>query len=153
THTRVPEPQPVETSVDVCAYYFPGWGSDASWDPIRAVAPQRKPLLGWYDESNPEVVDWQIKWAVENGISCFLVDWYWTRGRQHLTHWFEAYRNAAYRDMLDVAIMWANHNPKGSHSIEDWRAVTQEWIDRYFNLPTYYRIDNKPAVFIWDPLL
>src|SRR5690606_7243417 len=22
THTRVPEPQPVETSVDVCAYYF-----------------------------------------------------------------------------------------------------------------------------------
>lgn len=149
----IPTPTPVETAVDVCAYYFPGWGSDASWDPIRAVAPQRKPLLGWYDESKPEVVDWQIKWAVENGITCFLVDWYWNQGGQHLTHWFEAYREARYRDVLDVAIMWANHNPPGSHSIDDWRAVTKEWIDRYFNLPAYYRIDNKPAVFIWDPVL
>lgn len=151
--SSLPEPRPIETAVDVCAYYFPGWGSDASWDPVRAVAPQRKPLLGWYDESNPEVVDWQIRWAVENGITCFLVDWYWNQGGQHLTHWFDAYRSATYRDMLDVAIMWANHNPPGSHSIDDWRAVTKEWIDRYFNLPTYYRIDNKPAVFIWDPLL
>jgi hypothetical protein len=149
----VPAPKPIETTVDVCAYYFPGWGSDASWDPVRATAPVRKPLLGWYDESKVEVVDWQIKWAVENGITCFLVDWYWNQGGQHLTHWFEAYRQARYRDMLDVAIMWANHNPPGSHSLEDWRNVTREWIDRYFNLPSYYRIDGKPAVFIWDPRL
>ena len=153
TAEYVPPPKPVETAIDVCAYYFPGWGSDASWDPVRAVAPVRKPLLGWYDESKIEVVDWQIKWAVENGITCFLVDWYWNQGGQHLTHWFEAYRQARYRDMLDVAIMWANHNPPGSHSLEDWRAVTKEWIDRYFNLPSYYRIGNKPAVFIWDPHL
>ncbi len=149
----VPEPKPVKPVVDVCAYYFPGWGSDASWEPVRATAPVRKPLLGWYDESKVEVVDWQIKWAVENGINCFLVDWYWNQGGQYLTHWFEAYRQAKYRDQLKVAIMWANHNPKGSHSVEDWRAVTREWIDRYFNLPAYYRIGNKPAVFIWDPNL
>jgi hypothetical protein len=149
----VPAPKAVAPAVDVCAYYFPGWGSDASWDPVRATAPVRRPLLGWYDESKVEVVDWQIKWAVENGINCFLVDWYWNQGGQHLTHWFEAYREAKYRDELKVAIMWANHNPPGSHSVEDWRAVTREWIDRYFNLPAYYHIGNKPAVFIWDPNL
>ena len=149
--TYVPAPQPVETDVDVCAFYFPGWNSPAKWDCIRDVAPIRKPVLGYYDESNPEVVDWQIKWAVENGISCFLVDWYWSKGGQHLTHWFEAYRQARYRDELDVAIMWANHNAPGSHSVEDWRAVTREWVDKYFSLPSYYRIDGKPAVFIWAP--
>ena len=30
--------------------------------------PERKPVLGWYDEASPEVADWQIKWAVEHGI-------------------------------------------------------------------------------------
>ncbi len=149
--TYVPEPHAVRTAVDVCAYYFPGWDSSAKWDCIRRVAPVRKPLLGYYDEADTACVDWQIKWAVENGISCFLVDWYWTRGAQHLTHWFEAYRQARYRDQLDVAIMWANHNPPGTHSAEDWRNVTKEWIDHYFNLDTYYKIDGRPAVFIWNP--
>jgi hypothetical protein len=147
----VPEPRPVKSNVDLCMYYFPGWDADAKWDCIRRVAPVRKPLLGYYDEANPECVDWQIKWAVENGINCFLVDWYWIAGSQHLTHWFEAYRKARYRDYLEVAIMWANHNPPKTHSREDWRNVTREWIDRYFNLPAYYRLKGKPAIFLWDP--
>lgn len=147
----VPEPKPVKTGIDVFAYYFPGWGADVKWDPIRFVDPIRKPLLGYYDEGKPEVVDWQIKWAVENGIKGFLVDWYWVAGNQHLTHWFEAYRQARHRDRLQVAIMWANHNPPNTHSAEDWRNVTREWLDKYFNLPGYYRINGKPAVFIWAP--
>ncbi len=147
----VPEPHPVKTGIEVAAYYFPGWDSPAKWDPIRRVAPIRKPLLGYYDEGNPECVDWQIKWAAENGISVFLVDWYWIKGNQHLTHWFEAYKKSRYRDELKVAIMWANHNPPGTHSREDWRNVTQEWIDNYFGMDSYYRIGNKPALFLWDP--
>ena len=147
----VPPPIPVKPALDVCMYYFPGWESDTKWDCIRRTAPIRKPLLGYYDESNVECVDWQIKWAVENGVNCFLVDWYWCDGSQHLTHWFEAYRKARYRDQLQVAIMWANHNAPGTHSREDWRKVTREWIDRYFNLPAYYRINGKPSLFLWNP--
>ena len=147
----VPEPRPIETEIEVAAYYFPGWNSPAKWDPIRRIAPIRKPLLGYYDESNPECVDWQIKWAVENGISVFLVDWYWVKGNQHLTHWFEAYRKSRYRDLLKVAIMWANHNPPRTHSREDWRNVTKEWIEKYFGMESYYHIEGKPALFLWDP--
>ena len=146
-----PEPRPIKTDIDICAFYFPGWESSAKWDCIRKLAPGRKPLLGYYDESKPLCVDWQIKWAVENGISCFLVDWYWVQGRQQLTHWFDAYRKARYRDLLKVAIMWANHNPPGTHSADDWLQVASHWIDRYFPLSGYYHIDGKPAVFIWDP--
>lgn len=149
----VPEPVPVKTGLDVLAYYFPGWCADEKWDCVRRVAPNRKPLLGYYDEANPECVDWQIKWAVENGVTGFLVDWYWLKGNQHLVHWFDAYRKARYRDQLKVAIMWANHNPPNSHTREDWRTVTQHWIDNYFNLPGYYRVEEKPAVFIWNPPL
>jgi len=147
----VPRPDTIGTAVEVCAYYFPGWEKPEKWDCIRQTAPIRKPLLGYYDESNPEIVDWQIKWARENGISCFLVDWYWSAGQQHLTHWFDAYRKCRYRDLLQVAIMWANHNAPNTHSAEDWRQVVRHWIDNYFNLPAYYKKEGKPLVFIWDP--
>lgn len=147
----VPEPKPIETTVDLCAFYFPGWDTSEKWDCIRTISPIRKPALGYYNEGNPECVDWQIKWAVENGIKCFLVDWYWVAGKQSLTHWFEAYRKARYRDYLKVAIMWANHNPPNTHSPEDWEKVNMEWINNYFNMPSYYRLDGKPLVCIWSP--
>ncbi|MCX8064602.1 MAG: glycoside hydrolase family 99-like domain-containing protein [Candidatus Hydrogenedentes bacterium] len=147
----VPEPKPIETKVDLCAFYFPGWDTAEKWDCIRTVSPVRKPALGFYNEGNPECVDWQIKWAVENGIKCFLVDWYWVAGRQSLKHWFEAYKKAKYRDYLKVAIMWANHNPPKTHSPEDWEKVNLEWLDNYFNLPSYYKLGNKPLVCIWSP--
>ncbi len=151
TANYVPPPRPVATKIEVCAYYFPGFKPDKKWTPIRDTAPWRKPLLGWYDEGNPECVDWQIKWARENGISVFLVDWYWVAGKQQLTHWFEAYRKARYRDQLKVAIMWANHNRPNTHTMKDWDQVTRHWLDHYFNLPAYYRVNGKPLVMIWDP--
>ena len=81
-----------------------------------------------------------------------MVDWYWCQGNRHLEHWVHnAYGKAKYRKYLKWAVMWANHNPPNTHSAEDWRKVTQYWIDHYFNMPEYYRIDNRPAVFIWAP--
>lgn len=147
----VPEPQPVESPCEIAAYYFPGWKCPASWAAIRAVAPERRPALGWYDEADPEVVDWQIKWAAEHGIDVFLVDWYWRGGDRLLEHWLEAYKKARYREHLKIALMWANHPPFNVQSREDWRETVQYWIDNYFSLDTYYRIDGKPAVYMWKP--
>ena len=147
----VPEPKPVACKYDLGAFYFPGWCTSARWEPVRG-APNRKPILGWYDEANPECVDWQIKWAVEHGVKFFMVDWYWSQGNRHLEHWVhDAYMKARYRKYLQWAVMWANHNAPHTHSADDWRKVTQYWIDNYFGMPEYYRIDNRPAVFIWAP--
>jgi hypothetical protein len=147
----VPEPQPVRSDLDIGVFYFPGWDTWTRWKPILDF-PERKPVLGWYDEANPECADWQIKWAVEHGVRFFMVDWYWDRGNRHLEHWLhQAYSKARHRHHLQWAIMWANHNPPGSHSREDWRRVTQYWIDHYFGMDEYYRIDDRPAVFVWAP--
>ncbi len=147
----VPKPQPVPSVVDVGAFYFPGWQSPARWAPILDF-PMRRPVLGWYDEANPECADWQIKWAVEHGIDFFMVDWYWSQGNRHLEHWLhEAYGRSRYKSHLKWAIMWANHNRPGSHSLEDWRQVTQHWIDHYLKTDEYYCIEGRPAVFIWSP--
>ncbi len=147
----VPEPKPVRSKYEIGAFYFPGFPTASQWQPILGY-PNRKPILGWYDESNPECADWQIKWAVEHGINFFMVDWYWCQGNRQLEHWVHhAYAKARYKNYLKWAVMWANHNPPNTHSAEDWRKVTQYWIDNYFNTPEYYRIDNRPAVFIWAP--
>ena len=147
----VPEPRPVDSDYEIGALYFPRWHMMREWQKIWTTDPQRKPVLGWYDEANPEVVDWQIKWAVENGIQFFMVDWYWHKGSINLEHWIKAYQQARYRKYLKWCMMYANHNAKGSHSEEDQRAVTKYWIDNYFGMPEYYRIDDLPVVMYWSP--
>jgi len=147
----IPEPQPATCKYDLGVFYFPGWDTMARWKPILGY-PDRKPVLGWYDEANPECVDWQIKWAVEHGIRFFMVDWYWDQGKTHLDHWIhKGFMNAKFRKYLKWCVMWANHNAPGSHSAEDWQKVTQYWIDNYFAMPEYYRVDDRPVVVIWAP--
>ena len=146
----VPEPQAVKSAVEITAIYYPGTEQMSEWDIIAETCPERKPLLGWYDEGNPEVIDWQIKWAVEHGITSFCVDWYWNRGFRRLEHWVKGYYKARYRKYLKWYMMYANHNQPGSHSTEDQIAVTKYWIDNYFKTPEYYKIDGKPVVCYWD---
>ena len=147
----VPEPRPAHSDYQVGVYYFPGWITRARWKPI-ADFPERKPLLGWYDESLPEIADWQIKWAVEHGITFFAVDWYWCQGARHLEHWLhDAYFKARYRKHLKFCLLWANHNPPKTSSEADLLAVTDYWIEHYFKLPEHLTIDGKPVMIIFSP--
>lgn len=146
----VPRPEPVKSDIEVSAFYYPGTDLMSEWDMVEEVFPHIKPLLGWYDESNPEVIDWQIKWAVEHGISSFCLDWYWDNGAQRLDHWIKAYYKARWRKYLKWYVMWANHNAPGSHSTKDQIAVTNFWVENYFKTDEYYKIDGKPVVVIWS---
>ena len=149
----VPEPKPIATRCEVGAISFPGWRKHA-WDRIRNFTPERKPLLGWYDEGNPEAVDWQIKWLVENGISYLLVDWFprkeYVTGRYHisLNHWFEAFRKARYRRFLKWAVLWENEMKGHDVAFVEW--IARYLVDEFFSMPEYYRIDGRPVVYVWN---
>ena len=148
--TYIPEPQPQHSDFEISAFYYPGTEQMAEWDQVEQTLPGIKPLLGWYDESNPEVIDWQIKWAVEHGISSICLDWYWNKGDQRLDHWIKSFYQARFRKYLKWYMMWANHNEIGAHSAEDQIRVTQFWIEHYFRTPEYYTIDGRPVVVVWD---
>ena len=146
----VPEPKPAKSDYQVGAYYFPGWQTASRWTPLKAF-PERQPLLGWYREGDPEVADWQIKWAVEHGINFFLYDWYWDRGARHLEHGLhDALFKARYQNLIKFCLLYANHNPSGSHSPEDWEKITRFWIENYFKRPNYVMVDGKPLVVIFS---
>ena len=147
----VPEPQPPKCDYEIAACYYPGWMERARWRKIERMCPERKPLLGWYDEANPEVVDWQIKWYAEHGIGILMMDWYWVRGNIRLAHWLKAFAQAKWRKYLKWSVMWCNESQKPNHSAEDNRKLVRHWIDNYFSMPEYYRIDDKPVVGIFVP--
>ena len=147
----IPEPRPVKGPIEISAFYYPGTEHMPEWDMMAQTLPGTRPLLGWYDEGHPENIDWQIKWAVEHGISSFCVDWYWKKGVQRLDHWVKGFYRARFRKYLKWYMMYANHDAPGSHSTADQIAVTRWWIDHYFKTPEYYRIDGKPVVVYWSP--
>ncbi|MHB1462431.1 MAG: glycoside hydrolase family 99-like domain-containing protein [Armatimonadota bacterium] len=146
--TAVPKPKPVKTLTDIYMYYFPGWEIDARWDCVRRVAPERKPWLGYYDETRPELVDWQIKAAVENGITGYILDWYWADGRLSLNYWLENYAKSRYRDMLKISLMWCNH--VGVQNRDDFLKMVKYCIDTAFGWKSYITVDQKPLVVVWD---
>ena len=73
----VPSPKPVATDILVGAIHCPIWESDRV-DLWRGVLrhPERLPALGLYAQENPQVAEWEAKWALEHGISFFVYCWY-----------------------------------------------------------------------------
>ena len=80
-HDYIPEPNPVAPDRIVAAHYYAAWkygaaGLHNGFNDLSENFPENTPLMGYYDEENPEVSDWEIKWAVEHGINCFIHCWY-----------------------------------------------------------------------------
>lgn len=143
------EPQPVDTApYEIGALLFPGWVNHR-WHAIWSHAPERKPLLGWYDETKPETIDWQIKHLVENGVSFVSVDWYWRDGKQLTHHWMDAFARARFRKYLKWHVMWDN----GFNSAEDQEKLTAFWCTNYFGDAQYQKIGGKPVVTIFNPFV
>jgi hypothetical protein len=145
-----PEPQPPATPYEIGAYYYPGWWAASRWDPIRRF-PERTPVLGFYKEGDPRVVDWHIKYAVEHGIRFFAVDWYWRDGKEHLDHLYDGLFAARYQRYLKFCFLYANHDPFNVHDRAEWLTVTRYWIERYFRRDGFYKVDGKPVIVMFSP--
>ena len=147
----VPEPKPVRGEFEVGMYYFPGWPTYTKWSVLDDY-PERRPILGYYREGDPEVADWQIKWMVEHGVTFIVYDWYWSAGGRQLEHGIhQAFFNAKYHDKIKFCLLWANHNAPKTSSAEDMVNVTNYWLDNYFVRDDYMKVDGKPVVVIFSP--
>jgi hypothetical protein len=157
----VPEPRPATTDYLVGAHYFPGWKMGTRWGwPKIEPYPKRRPLLGFYDEGNPEVADWEIKWALEHGISFFVYCWY-RRGQggpvtektNYLSHAIhDGLFKARYAGRFKFAIMWENQ-AKGQAGVASLNDLMQNllpfWVKTYFKHPSYLKLDNRPVLFVY----
>lgn len=159
----VPEPDPVTSDYTILCHYYPGWTKEPNpihngFHDLRDY-PERTPLLGYYDESLTEVFDWQIKWAVEHGINCFVHCWYRRRENMgkpisledvrlsHSIH--KGYFGARYKRYMKFAIMWECDWGKAEDENDLTEHLLPFWSEQYFSDECYLRIDGKPALFIY----
>ena len=165
-YNYVPEPQPAAADRIVAAHYYAAWKKGAAqihegFDDLHDF-PERTPLMGYYDEENPEVCDWEIKWAAEHGVNCFIHCWYRMKHNEgkpvtvndlrcgHGLH--EALFNAKYQKYMKFAIMYENQRRWGSTDPQDLlENLLPFWTEQYFKRENYLKIDNKPVLFVFYP--
>ena len=161
----VPKPEPAESGRIVAAHYYPSWskgenGLTHEFEDIHDY-PERTPLMGYYEDKNPEVIDWEIKWALEHGINCFIYCWYRKKSNEGKPVTVEDMRlssglhkglfNARYGNMMKFAIMYEASTKWGGTDPEDMQQnLMPFWMENYFSRENYLVIDNKPVLYIYD---
>ncbi|HNT33625.1 MAG TPA: glycoside hydrolase family 99-like domain-containing protein, partial [bacterium] len=156
----IPEPNPVKTSVVVGAHHCPLWEADKPfmWSQLLKH-PERTPALGFYAQENPEVSDWETKWAVEHGVSFFLYCWYRASQGEPVKMRFgsaihEALFKSRFVNHMKFCIMWENQS-RGTSGVADLDDLTTNvlpfWMENYFKHPSYLKMDGKPLLFIYRP--
>ena len=148
----VPEPAAADTGDQlVGCYNYPGWIDYGRWSVLNDF-PERRPILGYYHDGNPEVADWHINWALAHGIKFLIYDWYWSKGGRHLEEGLhDGFLKSKYQDKMKFCLLWANHNGPGTHSEADMMAVTRYWIENYFKRPNYLKLSGKNVIVIFTP--
>ena len=178
----------MKQTIDVAAYIWPAYtgreprtrifwpDGEGEWQTVKKAGPKfeghqwpRKPLMGYQDEADPEVMEQQIELAVSHGINVFAYDWYWFDGRPFLENCLnDGFLKAKNQDKMKFYLMWANHDAnhlwdrrlsdqvgstviwRGRVHPEDFEVIGHRWLDQYFMRPNYYCIDGKPLVAIYD---
>ena len=149
---------------------------DGEWQNVREAVPKweghrqpRVPLWGYENEADPKAVEKKINAAVSHGVNVFIYDWYWYGGRPFLEDALDkGFLCAKNNGKMKFFVMWANHhvnklwdNKAADKKREDptWRAwvdadefrkISQRWMEMYFSRPNYYRIGGNPVLMIYE---
>ncbi|MEN6371130.1 MAG: glycoside hydrolase family 99-like domain-containing protein [Armatimonadota bacterium] len=157
------------TKPTVGVYYFPGWyrasgetyGHDNSkdwseWRGAIAKAPYPRPLCGFYDDSDPRLWSYYIKWMTSHGINFIGFDWYYNDKQDYIYESLDRgfLGNKSNQD-IDFCLTWCNHGGYWwDRPLDQSKPALIEMIDRasarYFYRPNYLKIDGKPVFMVYD---
>ena len=120
-----------------------GWGIISGFD-------DREPVLGYYDEGNPETADWEIKYLVEHGVDFEALCWYPDTSNKPIkdpkysAQLYDGIKNAKYSNEIKYCLIWEMSNSNVPASLGDWQTYYVPYmIEYFFKDPRYMRVDNK----------
>jgi hypothetical protein len=172
--------------ITVAAYYFPNYHTDdprniinkgsgwSEWELVKAAQPRftghhqpNVPDWGYTDEKDPEVMAQKIDAAADNGIDCFIFDWYMYEDGTFLNKCLDdGLLKAKNCERIKFGLMWANcdwvdihpytHGAAqkllypGKVSPERFDEICDFVIKEYFTRPNYWKIEGKPYFSVYD---
>jgi hypothetical protein len=152
----------------------PGW---TEWELVRRAEPRfpghrqpRIPAWGEQDEADPKVMAEKITAAADHGVDVFFFDWYYYDDGPFLERALdEGFLDASNVDRMKFALMWANHDWRDIHPAKlrhgdvaphvlypgkvtpaTFDRITDLVIERYFRHPSYWLVDGKPYLSIYE---
>ena len=165
TYTYPSPPVPFDTGYALGAYYMPKpnalthqWYDIMQWN-RRTDVKQNKtfalPLLGYPSGDDTEAMDWNIKWAVEHGLSYFIFEDFWAEGDDKPMYSnTDTFINAQYKDYLKFAVMLnaidVPNDDQSKISVMFTGKIAETYKNRYFTQSNYLRINGKPAVVVFN---
>lgn len=155
----VSEPRRVDSPLEVGMWSCSLWRTgkhQLGWDKIKPWS-ERESVLGFYDEGNPEVNDWETKYMTEHGVDFQMFCWFKPDGSYanpiKEPNWSYALEDglkmSKYKDMQKYTFTFENLTASITSPEMFKEFVVPYWIEYYFKDPNFYRYNNKPVVNIY----
>lgn len=112
-----------------------------------------KPLIGYYDVSNTEVVERHISQAVSRDLDFFMFYWYWNAARKTtaISDGLDSFRRAKNKSLMRYAVNVIAHPWENKFIIE--RSDFGNVIEQIFHLTedeNYLALDGRKIISIGD---
>ena len=157
----VPTPKPAATGAYIVgAQACDLWANKMDWQTLNGY-PARASIMGTYNEAYDVATDWQIKMAVEHGISFLQPCWYRLANNEGASTVMASYdqllqsiaNSATYRNSIKFSIDWINVGTGlgGASGVADFvNNLVPYWINTYFSKSNYLKFGGKPVLAIYD---
>lgn len=147
------------------------------WNSLRAAKPYfvghyqpriPHPDIGFYDDTLISTSEKQIEIASTYGIDVMTYMFYWNRGRREMTEPLDnAFLKAKNKNKVKFSLMWCWKTPRRNSPVrlgnnflydeerivktglKDFIKLLQHCSKRYFKQSNYWKINNKPVLFIY----
>ena len=112
------------------------------------------PVLGYYDEGNPETADWEIKYITEHGIDfqafCIYMGQSSEPQRPATEHLYDGFMNAKYSSLTKFCVIWECANAGSPNSMDEWKQnYVPYFIENYFKDERHITVDNRPILCVF----
>ncbi|CAJ1943461.1 unnamed protein product [Cylindrotheca closterium] len=132
------------------AYYYP-WYIRNDWS---RHGYQDEPLLGKYGTDEVAVAEQHIQWALETGISSWVVSW-WGADRLAMKHFKKGMMNAPSLNKIKFCMLYESMILEGRGNWYDGskeEALFQHLKtirDEFFDHPSYLKINGRPVIIFY----
>lgn len=105
-----------------------------------------------YDIGSQDKVEEEIEKAWNAGIDVFVLDTYYSPSTDSdFADTTAGYLLETTHPYLKTCILWANHSTSQQiTSLAQWHSTLDYWVNNYFSGTSYYKISDKPVVYIFS---